>query len=1585
MVEFQALVLPDALERQLAKIRDTARTVAEETGVSTLHLAFGFLEWFESDASDKPLTSPLLLLRVDIDRRIVRSRYQYSVSAVGDETEVNLTLSERLSRDFRIKLPLLSEEDTPEVYLARVCDEVCKGRPRWTVRNFVTLAHFPFARLAMFQDLDEDQWQSGLSSHPVLASLLGGQEAGESMFAAEHDVDGPAVSAKVPILVLDADASQHSAIYDVMCGKDLVIEGPPGTGKSQTITNIIAAALSNGKRVLFVADKQAALQVVKDRLDKVGLGDFCLELHSGKARKTDVLTSLDRRLGRRPVSVHTGCLDDKLRELTATRVALTRYVDLLNTRFGALGHTIHDVLWADRRRREGEGAEGRQLDDLASPSVEALSASEIDARRAVLHRFESAAAPVLAGFDGVTAHPWWGVTRSGVPSVDMEQAVRDTEDTAASMAGVVQAAKALHPFGLPPETALDDLGPSVQALASLNVDKGVPANWFSALAAADIRDMAAEWQQACRHYRASIETQSRLLHLPVGTEPDEAAARLETAWSHVARTVPTEMSIQDLLPWAADLHAKAALLMETHRVAAETAVAVGLTTPENLGEVAVAASALTLAADAPQAVVDFVTPELMRSKSADVVVSSAATIRATQTKRAELDADHSIPPFADPGLMRRHAAVLAAAGLFGFMSPAVKAAKLCFAGLQRMPRKTRKQAMAAALVSVAEYLEAVASIEADQAAHGAFGPAYRGLATDIDTALLAVGWATRVRLTLPQSGSVTASVCAVLLSGDPDRLRLLRALASRPDHGTLHADLAQFPPMARSFADLAARLSEQAKCIETVATTCRDFSVPASTCVSDLPRIHDALQATAKARIAAHVPAALDGALQGTCPAPLDEHASFDAALRLAFALDRLPLLQPIRKALWLTSPEVLGKVVVSAAAEAATILDVAKQRWEFLKARLGLDELKLLGRAVGEATPDQVAARLSVAASHPGELGSWILYLREREAAEAIGLKDLLRLWDDRVLPCPLAMAFDRVFHHALARAAFARYPELEQFTGLGQQEARARFAALDAETASLKRQHLADELARQPVPIGVGSGKRSEFTDRSLILLEIGKQKRHIPIRQLLDRAGAATQALKPCFMMSPLSIAQYLKPDGLRFDLLVVDEASQMRPEDAVGAVARCGQIVVVGDPKQLPPSAFFARSEATDDDDSSDEEVDAESILDLAQTVFRPMRRLRWHYRSRHGSLVAFSNKEFYDDDLMVFPSPAEADATQGVASVKIDGLYKARSNIVEVAAVCAAAAEHMRTYPDRSLGIATMNGIQRDLIALGRVDKAYPLFDCGQLGKAEKAAGGMIVSRGDAPAVLEAVEEALDPVAGGVERPIDRVLDGPVLLGRNLRPAAAGADLVANGVAVITLVGQHHLGIGIVFGHQIAEGGAVVSFARRQQQRDRKTLSVGPSVDFGRKPAARTAKSLVLNPPLAPAAQWCARMTVLSTICTAWLPPPSADASSIRSHSPLAVQRRNCRCTEFQLPSSSGRSRQGAPVRAIQNTASSVRRWSRGGRPRNPPVAITKGLKNAHSLSVRRPRTTADLPHEDQLRIMPRRVVGIPQSRFVHAT
>ena len=1293
----QTLVPPDLLERQLTKLRDTARTVAEESGVSTLHLALGFLEWFESDSSDRPLASPLLLLRVDLDRQIVRSRYEYAISAAGDEMEANQTLSERLNRDFRIRLPDLGEEEAPEAYLARVQDEVCQGRPRWTVRRFVTLAHFPFARLAMFQELDDAQWPQGLASHPIVKSLLGGEEAGEAVFAEERDVDAPQVAAKAPGLVLDADASQHNAVYDVLCGKNLVIQGPPGTGKSQTITNIIAAALSQGSRVLFIADKQAALQVVKDRLDKVGLGDFCLELHSGKARKTDVLDSLAQRLARRPAPAPAQALDAKLRELAAARTALTRYVELLNMPFGALGLTLHDVLWADRRRRNDEGAEARRLDEIILPSCETMSASDIEARRAVLDRFERAAAPVSALFGNPAAHPWQGVTRAGLPSVDIEQAIRETADTAASVAAVVQAADALHPFGVAGDATLNELRPIAQTLAALGVDEGIPARQFQALATPGLRGEAAGWQQARRAYRRAADAQAALLALPESADPGDAADALADAWSRAADPMLAGTSIAGLLPWIAGLRAKAGVLADVEQVAAETVSALGIAAAVSLGDVSTAASAVALAAEASERAVDAMTPELLRD--ADTVASAASAIRAARTRKAELDADYSVPPSTDPAHLRRQAATLAASGWFGFMSKAVKAARLSFAGLLRTPRKAGKRAMAEAMVAIAEHVETVAAIEANDAFRSAFGPRFQGLSTDLDPALEAAAWAARVRASLARAGGIGPAAADALLSGQPDRLHAIRARAGQPAFATLRACLAEAPSTAPSFAPVAERLRDRASAAEALAALCRDLGVPSTARAGSVPDICAALRTAAQAAVAAQPPPILAAALQDSCPTPLDDPAPFDAALRLAAAVAELRLPAQMLQALWQAAPETLRTAVVPTAAALDAALADAMQRWTPLEARLGLDERRFLGQGVGDTPPARLHARLAFAASHGSELGGWVLHLREREAAETLGLADLLRLWDERALPYPLATAFGRVFHHGLARAAFRAHPELDRFTGLGQQEARDRFAALDAEAVALRRQCLADELGNRPVPPGVGTGKRGDYTGLPLIMLELGKQKRHIPIRRLLDRAGDAVQALKPCFMMSPLSVAQYLGSGGLRFDLLVIDEASQMRPEDAIGAAARCSQMVVVGDPKQLPPTSFFARADAPgDDDDEADEEVDAESILDLAQAVFRPMRRLRWHYRSRHGSLIAFSNREFYDDDLIVFPSPAESGGQQGVSSTKLDGIYQARSNQAEVDAVCDAAVEHMRAYPGRSLGIATMNQVQRELIA-----------------------------------------------------------------------------------------------------------------------------------------------------------------------------------------------------------------------------------------------------------------------------------------------
>jgi superfamily I DNA and/or RNA helicase len=190
--------------------------------------------------------------------------------------------------------------------------------------------------------------------------------------------------------------------------------------------------------------------------------------------------------------------------------------------------------------------------------------------------------------------------------------------------------------------------------------------------------------------------------------------------------------------------------------------------------------------------------------------------------------------------------------------------------------------------------------------------------------------------------------------------------------------------------------------------------------------------------------------------------------------------------------------------------------------------------------------------------------------------------------------------------------------------------------------------------------------------------------------------------------LSVAQFFKPSGLRFDLLVIDEASQMRPEEALGSIARADQVVVVGDPMQLPPTSFFDLADQVVDSDDAEEIVDSESILDLSLSTYSPARALRWHYRSRHESLIAFSNRQFYENKLIIFPSPLDPDKSRrepkfGVFHHFVEGKYKSSLNLPEAQAVAEAAVAFMRENPDRSLGVVTLNMPQREVL-LGEIDR-----------------------------------------------------------------------------------------------------------------------------------------------------------------------------------------------------------------------------------------------------------------------------------------
>ena len=344
------------LQKRLLTTYYTARTAIEEQGVNTLYLALGMLEWYESESSEMPRHAPLILIPVEIDRTSVHASFR--IRYTEEEIGTNLSLQEKLKAEFGIQFPDLPEADDSEQsniqsYYQTVSSAIDQ-LGRWAVdESAIALGFFSFAKFLMYRDLDTTNWpDDALSQHSVLQSVLttGFQESNPVIGDSTPNIDKHLNPAETHHVV-DADSSQALAIHDVSQGRNLVIQGPPGTGKSQTITNLIADAIAKGKRVLFVAEKMAALEVVKRNLDKVRLGDACLELHSHKMNKRAVVDELKRtlELGKPRMTA----LEQEVELLLNKRDRLNSYCEAVNTPIGESGitpyHAFGKLLAVERR------------------------------------------------------------------------------------------------------------------------------------------------------------------------------------------------------------------------------------------------------------------------------------------------------------------------------------------------------------------------------------------------------------------------------------------------------------------------------------------------------------------------------------------------------------------------------------------------------------------------------------------------------------------------------------------------------------------------------------------------------------------------------------------------------------------------------------------------------------------------------------------------------------------------------------------------------------------------------------------------------------------------------------------------------------------------------------------------------------------------------------------------------------------------------------------------------------------------------------------------------------------------------------
>jgi hypothetical protein len=350
------------LNARLSRLALNAREAETELGVNTLFTAFGLLRWYESDDSKEPVLSPLLLVPVRVDRDTVES--PWVLRPEEDEVQRNDTLAELMKADHRVIPPQLDEllndaEDLSELfkeYAGAVADRV-KHHHRWEVlTDLAALGIFHFQKLAMWEDLGRNVER--IAAHPLCRGIAGDRDAVPSPpgdLPRAEDLD-ERVPPQDVVHILDADSSQQAAIEAVKRGADLVLDGPPGTGKSQTIAILIAEFLAAGKTVLFVSEKAAALEVVKRRLDDRKLGDFCLDLHSHRANKRSVVVELGRCL-----TLPAQCYRDpadQMRELADARRRLNAYVRALHAQREPLGTSAYQV-HAELARAEHLGSKTR--------------------------------------------------------------------------------------------------------------------------------------------------------------------------------------------------------------------------------------------------------------------------------------------------------------------------------------------------------------------------------------------------------------------------------------------------------------------------------------------------------------------------------------------------------------------------------------------------------------------------------------------------------------------------------------------------------------------------------------------------------------------------------------------------------------------------------------------------------------------------------------------------------------------------------------------------------------------------------------------------------------------------------------------------------------------------------------------------------------------------------------------------------------------------------------------------------------------------------------------------------------------------
>ena len=1083
------------------------------------------------------------------------------------------------------------------------------------------------------------------------------------------------------------------------------MHGPPGTGKSQTIANMIAEFIASGKSILFVSEKMAALEVVYNRLKAQGLDDFCLELHSHKANKREVVSELKRSLDEH-LKARKGMTPEELERLKTRRNQLNVYVQSLHKKRTPIELTAYELF--------GRIAQLEEVPFLTSryPDFDKLDQKKLFELEELVRRMSNAWAVV----EQADEFPWKGCKENRFTPDTRSQWMALLDGCLETVYSLKEDTKryALN-LGLKAPGKMDDYERLDRLNKLITTTPRPPASWFENVDLSETKKLSEGYLKEWEKYwtkRHALEEQydSRFLSITPGSA-DRVHADLKSVQKLLVKTRKGDGGLlqksRELNYYLVDLPVRVDQWKTDSLKAMKLMDLKGdIKTPDRVRQIADLVK-LCETSDRPER-------SWLDAWRLKEVKETLSKLKSDFTKKNELKSQLS--DYTDEVLNLNHDELISWFESSGnsFMRYFMPSH---YSNQSTIKSVSRSGTISETIVQDLKTAKALSTLQeslrsGEESARRDLGVYYTGDEPDFTASEKAIAVAENT-IKLSGRARIPKILRDNLVAGQKPSKELL-SLGSR-----LQDSINVWLKNTQQLKELipSNKLPTSKKSIQkSNLTEVVEWSKEVKIRLASLGKTGSEALATRKGNHPLsynelvgdlHKAEKLQ-VFEDDLNQRSDQHRTVFGGLYNGLLTDWKGILTAIEwtSRLLRTLPEGVPNALKNTVSEAGGALPLDPKigvRLENLyKYMADINErfLKPIWSAPRSTDLALVEMKVEDLSEHIDELQTWVDYNKLHGEMVNDGLEGLLNQMERRrCTRSDLVKVLRKALYQGLLDRIYDEDPQLKAFRGQNHEQLIKDFQKLDRKFIRLNSQRVIDK-ANEQKPQGVFvQAPDSEIT---ILMREAAKKRRHMPLRELFERIPVLIRKLKPCLMMSPISVSQFLKPTGIHFDLVVFDEASQIYTEDAVGAIYRGDQLVVAGDPKQLPPTPFFQYTVDDDFDWDADYEFDVfDSVLDECMGIGLPVKMLRWHYRSRHDSLISFSNDRFYDGQLVLFPASRMGADDLGLDFVYVkNGIYdrgKARNNVMEAEIVADLVFNHFTRYPDKTLGVVTFSISQMNTV------------------------------------------------------------------------------------------------------------------------------------------------------------------------------------------------------------------------------------------------------------------------------------------------